>query len=129
MEITSEIDQPEERWKDGNFSVEFVTLSDSVYDNNYRVDVSFFKSGIHLRIDIRRGYRQSWMNFKLFVPRKYENRTLGFLGYLDKDPLNEFRTRNNTLISISIDPNCLTGRACSYNHDAIIFPHLDRHCE
>lgn len=74
---------------------------------------SFFESGVAL---IMSNYG-SHLNFRVYVPRTYENRTQGFLGNLDESPDNEFHTREDS----NPVPNI--------NTDQQIYPHLEDHCK
>lgn len=105
IDITSqlEINRP---WNDREKNAELIRK------NSYRLEASFFESGIFLEIDMY----STHLNFRAYVPDSYTGRTQGFLGNLDSNPNNEFHLRDNTII-----PNI--------NSDREIFPHLEEHCE
>ena len=117
MDITSELDQEGDRWKDESCGVEFVAQYIRSHFN--RFIVSFFKSGIRLLIDVQIRLYGTWINFYVYVPRTYEHRTLGFLGNIDGDRLNDFRTRNNAVISIPFGNSFYD----------VVFDHLEEHCK
>ena len=106
VDITNNL-QVGQPWRDSTGNAELTRR------NSYDLDVSFFESGIALRISMYRTH----LNFRAFVPDTYRDRTQGFLGNLDSNPNNEFHTRENT----NPIPNLVT--------DQQIFPHLDNHCE
>lgn len=54
----------------------------------------FFETGIGLLIYPRLASYGNWINWQLFVPKKFENQTRGLMGLLDGDPTNDFRLRD-----------------------------------
>lgn len=59
----------------------------------------------------------SYMDFEVYVPVKYRDRTQGFLGNLDGSPDNEFHKKENT------DP------LLNIVNERQIFDHLDSECK
>lgn len=78
-----------------------------------RLEAVFFGTGIFLQVDMR----SSWVNFRVYVPHRYKDRTQGFLGNLDGNATNEFHTKENTSPRPDIS---------SYRE---ICEHLEEHCE
>ena len=105
-DITSQL-QIGQTWRDATGNAELTRR------NSVTLDVAFLESSVALEISNHGTY----LNFRVFVPKIYIERTQGFLGNNDGNRNNEFHTRQNT----NPIPNI--------NTDQQIFPHLETHCE
>lgn len=62
--------------------------------NGNELTAAFFESGVVFKARIYYYRREYYMNFIVQVPRsRFQNRTQGFLGNLDRDQTNEFYRR------------------------------------